>query len=44
MHLRGFVLVPLADIAPHWRHPVLGVTPAALLKRSPGLRRGIVRA
>jgi 2-amino-4-hydroxy-6-hydroxymethyldihydropteridine diphosphokinase len=44
MHQRGFVLVPLADIAPHWRHPVLGVTAAALLKRTPGLRRGIAAA
>ena len=23
---RGFVLVPMADVAPHWRHPVLGKT------------------
>ena len=44
MHRRGFVIVPLADIAPHWRHPVLGVTAAALLKRDPGLRRGIAPA
>ncbi|MBV9653789.1 MAG: 2-amino-4-hydroxy-6-hydroxymethyldihydropteridine diphosphokinase, partial [Acetobacteraceae bacterium] len=23
-HLRAFVLRPLADVAPHWRHPILG--------------------
>jgi 2-amino-4-hydroxy-6-hydroxymethyldihydropteridine diphosphokinase len=42
MHRRGFVLVPLAEIAPHWRHPVLGVTAADLLKQTPGLRRSVV--
>jgi 2-amino-4-hydroxy-6-hydroxymethyldihydropteridine diphosphokinase len=33
MHLRAFVLVPLLDVAPHWRHPVLGLGARALLAR-----------
>ena len=33
MDKRGFVLVPLAEVAPGWRHPVSGASAAALLDR-----------
>jgi len=35
MHERRFVLVPLAEIAPGARHPVLGLTTAEMLRRCP---------
>lgn len=35
LHERRFVLEPLREIAPNWRHPRLGLTAAELLARLP---------
>jgi 2-amino-4-hydroxy-6-hydroxymethyldihydropteridine diphosphokinase len=40
---RAFVLVPLVDLAPDWRHPVSGLTAHQLLIRQGGRRRFILR-
>ena len=40
LHLRPFVLAPLADVAPGWRHPALGRDAAAMLA---GIGRAGVR-
>lgn len=39
MQDRGFVLAPLAEIAPNWRHPVLNLTVRAMLNRLPAAAR-----
>ncbi|SDF80304.1 2-amino-4-hydroxy-6-hydroxymethyldihydropteridinediphosphokinase [Limimonas halophila] len=36
LHERAFVLAPLAELAPEWRHPVGGGTAAELLACLPG--------
>lgn len=40
---RGFVLVPVAEVAPGWRHPILRQSATAILRRWPRLRRGVTR-
>jgi 2-amino-4-hydroxy-6-hydroxymethyldihydropteridine diphosphokinase len=39
---RAFVLAPLAEIAPGWRHPVSGLTAEELLRASPNLMDKVV--
>lgn len=40
---RGFVLLPLADVAPGWRHPVSGETVEALIAALPDTERMAIR-
>lgn len=43
LHERAFVLVPLAEVAPEWIHPVLGQSVAAMLAGLPEAERAAVR-
>jgi 2-amino-4-hydroxy-6-hydroxymethyldihydropteridine diphosphokinase len=40
---RGFVLIPLRDIAPDWRHPVSGISVDALIGALPPAARALTR-
>lgn len=33
MHMRPFVLIPMTELEPQWRHPLLGLTPHQLLTK-----------
>jgi 2-amino-4-hydroxy-6-hydroxymethyldihydropteridine diphosphokinase len=39
LHQRAFVLLPLIEIAPEWRHPEVGMTPGEMLDRAGPLER-----
>jgi 2-amino-4-hydroxy-6-hydroxymethyldihydropteridine diphosphokinase len=43
MQDRAFVLVPMADVAPDWRHPLLGLTVREMLERLPRSDREAVK-
>jgi 2-amino-4-hydroxy-6-hydroxymethyldihydropteridine diphosphokinase len=43
MHERAFVLLPLAEIAPIWRHPRLGLSIDALIEALPAAIRAETR-
>jgi len=41
---RGFVLIPLMDLAPDWRHPYLGLTVRQMVERLPEAEKAAVVA
>ncbi len=40
---RAFVLVPLAEVAPDWRHPLTGLSVSAMLAALPAAQRAAIR-
>jgi len=43
LHERAFVLIPMADIAPEWRHPVSGLSVTQMVDALPEADRRAVR-
>ena len=43
LHERGFVLIPLRDVAPKWRHPVSGLSVDELIESLPADTRVLTR-
>ena len=43
MHERSFVLIPLADIVPDWRHPILGKTVREMVEELPSADKSGVK-
>lgn len=42
MHSRAFVLAPLAEIAPGWKHPKSGLTPGRMLEKLPEEDKSVI--
>lgn len=42
-HERAFVLLPLREVAPRWRHPQLGLSVESLIADLPAAARSVVR-